>query len=114
MVTCSLCFYVLFAFVSPTAVQLERLYSRSGLDTTSAQRRIDAQMPLEDKCRRATVVIENVDSMADLEIKVNELYLRLRNSKAHWKMRLLIGCVLGGFAASTFYLLRTIYQKCVS
>jgi dephospho-CoA kinase len=43
----------------PPALQLHRLRDRDGLDDISAQRRIVAQLPIDDKRARATWVIDN-------------------------------------------------------
>jgi dephospho-CoA kinase len=43
----------------PPAVQVERLRIRDGLDDLSAQRRIVAQLPIDDKRARATWIIDN-------------------------------------------------------
>ncbi|BDG61015.1 dephospho-CoA kinase [Caldinitratiruptor microaerophilus] len=45
-------------YVDPPT-QLRRLVARDGLDEAEARRRIDAQMPLEEKRRLADVVIDN-------------------------------------------------------
>ncbi|MGH7723229.1 MAG: dephospho-CoA kinase [Candidatus Dormibacteria bacterium] len=44
---------------APAAVQLQRLRDRDGLDDLSAQRRLAAQLPIDDKLRLATWVIDN-------------------------------------------------------
>jgi len=51
-------------------------------------------MPLADKCRRATVVIDNMGSIADLQQNVESVHQWLRAKKTHLKIRL--------FAASIF------------
>jgi dephospho-CoA kinase len=43
----------------PLAVQLRRLRDRDGLDDLAAQRRIGAQLPIDDKRARATWIIDN-------------------------------------------------------
>ena len=43
----------------PHPVQLARLIRREGLSEADARLRIEAQMPLEEKRRRATIVIDN-------------------------------------------------------
>jgi dephospho-CoA kinase len=44
---------------APAATQLQRLRDRDGLDDLSAQRRLVAQLPIDDKRGRATWVIDN-------------------------------------------------------
>lgn len=47
--------------------QIERLQERDGLAAREAEKRIEAQMPLEEKCRRADRVIENNGDIEDLK-----------------------------------------------
>jgi dephospho-CoA kinase len=47
----------------PPAVQLERLRDRDGLDDLAAQRRLVAQLPIDDKRARATWIIDNTGSL---------------------------------------------------
>lgn len=49
---------VLLAY-APAQVQKQRIMARDGLSAEDAQRRIDAQMPIEEKRARATWVIDN-------------------------------------------------------
>jgi dephospho-CoA kinase len=44
---------------APAAVQLARLRARDGIDDMSAQRRLVAQLPIDEKRERATWVIDN-------------------------------------------------------
>jgi dephospho-CoA kinase len=44
---------------APAAIQLQRLRERDGADDISAQRRLVAQLPIDDKRERATWVIDN-------------------------------------------------------
>ena len=46
--------------------QLRRVMARDGLDDAAARARIRAQMPQDEKRRRATVVVENDGSLDDL------------------------------------------------
>jgi len=80
---------------SAEEIQRRRLCDRIGCDVTTAQQRIDAQIPLVDKCRRATVVIDNMGSIDELQQTVNSVYLWLRAKKTHWKIRMLALSLLG-------------------
>jgi dephospho-CoA kinase len=51
-------------------VQLQRICARDGLSAADAQRRLDAQLPIESKRARATWVIENRGDPADTERQV--------------------------------------------
>jgi dephospho-CoA kinase len=55
----------------PDVVQVARVMARDGLDEAAARARIRAQMPQDEKRRRATVVVENDGT-------VDELASRLR------------------------------------
>jgi len=78
-------------------VQRQRLCHRTGCDKTEAQQRIDAQMPLAEKCHRATVIIDNMGSIAELQQSVDSVHLMLRAKKTHWKIRLIAISVFGFF-----------------
>lgn len=53
--------------------QKARLMARNQLSETDAQARIDAQMSLEDKCKRADYVLDNSHSQAQLWAAVDQL-----------------------------------------
>jgi dephospho-CoA kinase len=62
----------------PRKVQLRRLLARDRLSEAAAQARIDAQMDLELKRRRATRVIDNSGSRQATQIQVERLYGELK------------------------------------
>lgn len=49
----------------PETLQLERLMNRDGIDEQAAMARIRSQMPIEEKRKRATLVIDNSGSLSD-------------------------------------------------
>jgi dephospho-CoA kinase len=57
--------------------QLRRLVQRDQLSLEDAQRRIAAQMPLAEKAKRATVVIDSETSLEELRQRVASVYERL-------------------------------------
>ena len=61
----------------PEAVQLERLMKRNGLDRTAALMRIGAQISMEEKKRKATIVIDNSGSQADTLQQFQHVYDQL-------------------------------------
>ncbi len=61
----------------PREIQIERQLLREDYDRDEAERRIDAQMPLDEKRALADLVIDNSGSLADTERQVRELYARL-------------------------------------
>jgi dephospho-CoA kinase len=52
---------------------LENIIKRSKLDPLEVQKRLDAQLPIEEKIERADFSIENNGSIKDLENKVKDL-----------------------------------------
>lgn len=63
---------------SSEATQLARVSARDGLSEAAVQARIAAQMPLDEKRRRADHVLENDGSLAELAQKVDALLPKLR------------------------------------
>jgi len=70
--------------------QLLRLIERNSLCKEDGVKRIKAQMPLEEKCKRAHFVIDNSKSEAELRAQVEDVYRVLRHSRYHWRLRLMI------------------------
>jgi dephospho-CoA kinase len=64
----------------PRTMQLERIMTRDGLSAEEANRRIDAQMPIDEKRALADVVIDNSGSLADTERQVESYLLRTRGA----------------------------------
>jgi dephospho-CoA kinase len=56
---------------APVATQLQRLRDRDGLDGLDARRRLDAQLPIDDKRGRATWVIDNTGSRESTAAQVD-------------------------------------------
>lgn len=67
---------ILVVWVSPE-VQLERARARDGFSREEAQRRIDAQMPIDEKRALADFVIDNSGSVEETDRQVEALYRRL-------------------------------------
>ncbi len=59
---------------APALVQLNRLISERGIPEHAALARIKAQMPMDDKCRRATIVINNSGPLSHTEKQVLHVY----------------------------------------
>ncbi|HSR25756.1 MAG TPA: dephospho-CoA kinase [Candidatus Eisenbacteria bacterium] len=66
---------------APEAVQLDRLVRLRGMGEDQARARIAAQMPIEEKRRLATHVIENTGGMAELRRAVERTWRELREGK---------------------------------
>ena len=67
---------VVVVYVTP-AVQLARLMAREGLPEAEARRRIESQMPLADKVRRAHYVIDNSDHPDETAAQVRAVHAAL-------------------------------------
>lgn len=61
--------------------QLERLMKRDHCTKAAALKRINAQMPLEEKMRRADVIIDNNGSLAQTRLQVARLVERVSQQK---------------------------------
>lgn len=59
---------------APPALQLKRLMLRDGIDPEAAKARIDSQIPMEEKCRRATIVIDNSGTLSATESQTLKIY----------------------------------------
>jgi len=62
----------------PPAMQLQRLTARNQLSVEEAQRRIAAQMPIDDKTGLADFVIDTSGSFEQTDAQVREVWDRLR------------------------------------
>ncbi len=62
----------------PRRIQLERLTARDSLSLSEAERRIDAQLSLEDKIRQADAVIDNSGSVEETRRQVDALLTTIR------------------------------------
>jgi dephospho-CoA kinase len=63
---------------APPDVQRERLAARDGLAPDEASARLAAQLPIDEKARRADFVVENVGAAAELGPKADRLLADLR------------------------------------
>lgn len=59
---------------APPDIQMRRLMARDGLDRDGAQSRIDAQMPMEEKRRLATIIIDNGGDVAHTRRQTLKVY----------------------------------------
>jgi dephospho-CoA kinase len=55
-------------------VQIDRLYTRSGLSREQAIRRIESQMPVAQKAALSDVVLDTHKPLGELEQDVQKLY----------------------------------------
>jgi dephospho-CoA kinase len=62
---------------APRALQLRRLMQRDGIGLADARVRLRAQLPLEEKCRRATFIINNSGEPAETREQTLNVYADL-------------------------------------
>jgi len=62
----------------PETLQLKRLMNRDGIDEQSAMARIRSQMPIEEKRKRATVVIDNSGTILESRRRALAVFNRLK------------------------------------
>ena len=62
---------------APATLQLKRLVLRDRLGIEQARSRMNAQMLLTEKCRRATIVINNSGTLADTHAQAFKVYADL-------------------------------------
>lgn len=68
-------------------IQIARLMDRNNLSLSESKKRIQAQMPIEEKCKMSHFVIENSGSPADMEEQAVKIINMLLESNHHWKLR---------------------------
>ncbi len=64
----------------PKEIQIERLMARDGIEKAYALKKINAQMPLKEKRKRADFVIDNRGSILDTKNQFNELLKALKEA----------------------------------
>ena len=57
--------------------QVRRIMARDNLDATEVQRRLEAQLPIEDKVKRANYVVDTNGSLVQTNAQVHALYKKL-------------------------------------
>lgn len=67
----------------PEKVQCRRLMQRDGLSRSEALARISAQMHIDEKVKRATIVIDNSGPLNDTEKQALAVYRRLARQAVH-------------------------------
>ena len=67
-------FDVVIVAACPPAVQLARLLARGGLTEQDARHRIDAQLPIDEKTRRADYVIDTSGARDDTDRQVGDVF----------------------------------------
>lgn len=68
----------ILVYTSPQT-QVRRLMARDEIDTTAAKARIDSQMPIEEKRKRATYLIDNDGSLEHTREQVQQVWRTIRS-----------------------------------
>ena len=102
-----------FSFLqySDSPTQLQRLMERNSLSKDAALQRINAQMPLSEKCKRATYVIDNSGSKEKTREQAVKLCERFRDSYAYLPVRIIaLTCGIGFIALMTWILVSLLHR----
>lgn len=70
-------FSEIIAVYTPETIQLKRLMQRNGFNRQEAEARIRSQMPLSEKVKRATYIIDNSGSLAATKRQTMAVYRKL-------------------------------------
>jgi len=65
---------------SDRETQIRRLIKRNNLTIEDAEKRVNSQMPIEEKRKFADFIIDNCGSFEDLEVKARDLFFKLAES----------------------------------
>ncbi len=67
-------FDLILLVYAPPAVQIARVMKRNNMTRDEAVARLEAQMPIDEKLKRADVVIRNDGTMKELQQRVDEVW----------------------------------------
>ena len=77
---------------------------RNRFTEEEALQRINAQLPLADKVKGASHVIDNTGNVESTEKQVEQLYMELRRSKKHWRARAIVVVFMTGVVMTVYKL----------
>ncbi|NXU53538.1 DCAKD protein, partial [Turnix velox] len=101
--------YTVLVYCDPPT-QLSRLMKRNGLSRAEAEARISSQLPLDEKCKLATHLINNSGDRESTRRQVLSLHTRLEASLHFLWARLLAGTALAGLGGLFYLLLRHFFS----
>nr|XP_022309556.1 dephospho-CoA kinase domain-containing protein-like [Crassostrea virginica] len=90
--------------------QLQRLMARNNYSKEAAEIRIQAQMPLSEKCRLCTHVIDNSRDIQNTYLQTSRIHGELSRSWLHWKVRVLLALCAGSVIGLTIYVVKLIFR----
>ncbi|RWS31189.1 dephospho-CoA kinase-like protein [Leptotrombidium deliense] len=91
--------------------QKQRIITRNNYNEQEANARINSQMSLEEKKRRADFVVDNSKDLQFTKTQVQEIVSQLRNSVDVWKYRFLFWGLLAIVGGTTILTGKYIVQK---
>ncbi|NXW51623.1 DCAKD protein, partial [Nyctiprogne leucopyga] len=97
--------YTVLVYCDPPT-QLSRLMQRDGLSRAQAEARVTSQLPLDQKRKLATHVIDNCGDWESTRGQVLALHAHLQHSLDFLWPRLVVGTVVAGLGGLVFLLLR--------
>lgn len=68
---------------APEELQIRRLVELRGMTTEQARARVAAQMPIEEKRKLATHVVENTGTMTQLQAQVDRVWAGIAGPRPH-------------------------------
>lgn len=74
----SICDQVICVYATQTQ-QIERMRSRNGIPAHQARLRLKAQMPMQEKCKRADIVLKNTKDVAHLKKQIQNLLQKFKS-----------------------------------
>ena len=75
-------FHAVIVVACPRDMQLQRLMERNKLSKEDAEKRIAAQLPIDQKVKKATYLINNVGTFDELNAQVDALIATLKDGKS--------------------------------
>lgn len=97
--------YTILVYCDPPT-QLSRLMKRNGLSQAEAEARIASQLPLDEKRKLASHIIDNSGDRESTRRQVLRLHARLEDSLDFLWARLVVGTVVAGLGGLGYLLLR--------
>ncbi|NXL05460.1 DCAKD protein, partial [Mesembrinibis cayennensis] len=97
--------YTVLVYCDPPT-QLSRLMKRNGLSQAEAEARITSQLPLDEKRKLASHIIDNSGDRESTRRQVLRLHARLEDSLDFLWLRLAAGTVVAGLGGLVYLLLR--------
>ena len=106
-ILCYLGVFNILCLCSSHEQQLERLMARDDLSEAEALQRINAQMPLSEKCRRADFIVDNSNGKDLTRQHTYTLFATMQRLSYHQRMlrRLLLMLIALGIVYVAFSLL---------